>query len=314
MLAQLMTQLARRLSTTASASATASVASPSGVDGYNFPSLLTTVIKSIGTIMKALVAEPSLDKSWIVDSGASKHMTPYPMMFKTYKPLSGRDKVQTADGSLCSIAGVGDVTCTSELQLSSVLHVPNFTNNLLSVSQLVDDLNCVVSLSPTHVVLQELKTGRIISIGKRSEGVYRLKQGGENTKQRACLTETPEVELILLHCCLGHIPFIVLRRLYPKLYSRCNKAKLVCDACEFAKHTRTMYPFFGNRSSFCFDIVHSDVWGPSRVASPSGSRWFVTFIDCHSQMTWLYLLKRNDEVLECFKGFHKMVETQFKKK
>jgi hypothetical protein len=186
-------------------------------------------------------------------------MTPYPMMFKTDKPLSGRDKVQTADGSLCSIAGVRDVTCTSELQLSSVLHVPNFTNNLLSISQLVDDLNCVVSLSPTHVVLQELKTGRIIGIGKRSEGVYRLKQGGENTKQRACLAETPEVELFLLYCCFSYIPFIVLGRLYPKLYSRCNKAKLVCDACEFAKHTRTMYPFFGNRSSFCFDIVHSDV-------------------------------------------------------
>jgi hypothetical protein len=170
-----MTQLARRFSTTTPASVTASVASSSGVDGYNLSSLLTIIIEPIGTIMKALVAEPSLDKSWIVDFGASRHMTPYPMMFKTYKHLSGRDKVQTVDGSLCSIAGVGDVTCTSELQLLSVLHVPNFTNKLLSDSQLVDDLNCVVSLSPTHVVLQELKTGRVIGIGKRSEGLYRLK-------------------------------------------------------------------------------------------------------------------------------------------
>jgi hypothetical protein len=194
-----MTQLARRFSTTTPASVTASVASSSGVDGYNLSSLLTIIIEPIGTIMKALVAEPSLDKSWIVDFGASRHMTPYPMMFKTYKYLSGRDKVQTVDGSLCSIAGVGDVTCTSELQLLSVLHVPNFTNKLLSDSQLVDDLNCVVSLSPTHVVLQELKTGRVIGIGKRSEGLYRLKQGEENTKQRACLAETSELELF---CCI----------------------------------------------------------------------------------------------------------------
>jgi hypothetical protein len=97
--------------------------------------------------MKALIAEPSVDMSWIVDSGTSKHMTPYPIMFKTYKPMFNKVKVQTADGSL------GDITCTPELQLSSVMHVPNFTNNLLSVSQLVYDLNCVVSLSPTHVVL-----------------------------------------------------------------------------------------------------------------------------------------------------------------
>jgi hypothetical protein len=63
MLAQLMTQLAHRLSTTAPTSATVSVASSSGVDGYNLSSLLTTVIKPIDTIMKALVAEPSLDES-----------------------------------------------------------------------------------------------------------------------------------------------------------------------------------------------------------------------------------------------------------
>jgi GAG-pre-integrase domain len=152
-----------------------------------------------------------------------------------------------------------DVICNSELQLSSVLHVPNFTNNLLSVSQLVDDLNCVVSLFPTHVVLQELKTGSVIGIGKRSEGLYRLKQEEEKTKQRVCLAETPELELFLLHCRLGHIPFNVLGRLYPKLHSRCSKNKLVCDACEFAKHTRTMYPSFDNRSNSCFDIVHSDI-------------------------------------------------------
>jgi transposase InsO family protein len=194
------------------------------------------------------------------------------------------------------------------------LHVPNFINNLLSVSQLVDDLNCVVSLSSTHVVLQELNTGRVIGVGKRSEDLYRLKQKRESLNQRACVAETPELELLLLHCRLGHISFIILGKLYPKLYSRCSKAKLVCVACEFAKHTRTTYSSVGNRSSSCFDIVHSDVWGPSRITSPSGSRWFVTFIDCHSRMTWLYLLRSKDEVLECFKIFHKMVETLFEKK
>jgi Integrase core domain/GAG-pre-integrase domain len=123
------------------------------------------------------------------------------------------------------------------------------------------------------------------------------------------VTETPELELLLLHCRLGHISFIILG----KLYSRCSKAKLICDTCEFAKHTRTTYPSFDNSSS-CFDIIHSNVWRSSRITSLSGSRWFVTFIDCHSRMTWLYLLRSKDEVLECFKMFHKMVETQFEKK
>jgi GAG-pre-integrase domain len=194
------------------------------------------------------------------------------------------------------------------------LYVPNFTNNLLSVSQLVDDLNCVIFLSPTHVVLQELKMRRVIGIDQRSEGLYHLEQGVEDLDSRACLAETPEFELILLHCRLDHILFTILEKLHPKLYSRCNKTKLVCDTCEFAEHTRTMYPNSGNKSSSYFDIIHSDVWGLSRVVSLSGARWFITFIDCHSRMTWLYLLKSKDGVLECFKAFHKIVETQFEKK
>jgi hypothetical protein len=73
-------------------------------------------------------------------------------------------------------------------------------------ANLVDYLNCVVLLSPTHVVLQELNTGRVIGVGKRSEGLYRLKQGEESLNQRVCVAETPELELFLLHCRLGHIP------------------------------------------------------------------------------------------------------------
>jgi hypothetical protein len=151
MLTQLMIHLVASLTSTAPATATAIALIAS--DGHNLSSLLTTVVKPVGTAMEALVVEPSVDMSWIIDSGASKNMNPHPIMFKTYKVMSDKDKVQTVDGSLCPIAGVGDITCTPELQLSSILHVPNFTNNLLSVNQLVDDLNCVVSLSPTHVVL-----------------------------------------------------------------------------------------------------------------------------------------------------------------
>jgi hypothetical protein len=61
MLTQLMIQLAARLTSTASASAT--TIAPIASDGHNLSSLLTTVVKLIGTVMKALVAEPSVDMS-----------------------------------------------------------------------------------------------------------------------------------------------------------------------------------------------------------------------------------------------------------
>jgi hypothetical protein len=61
MLTQLMIQLAARLTSITSASVTAPIASSSRANGYNISSLLTTVVKPIGTIMKALVAELSVD-------------------------------------------------------------------------------------------------------------------------------------------------------------------------------------------------------------------------------------------------------------
>src|SRR3954467_3559508 len=44
---------------------------------------------------------------WIIDSGASKHMTGNFKFFTSYSPLSGRDKVKVADGSLSPILGKG---------------------------------------------------------------------------------------------------------------------------------------------------------------------------------------------------------------
>lgn len=61
-------------------------------------------------------------------------------------------------------------------------------------------------------------------------------------------------------------------------------------------------------------IFHSDVWGPSRIKNLSGTRWFVTFIDDHTHVTWIFLMKDKSEVRNIFQVFHKMIETQFRTK
>ncbi|KAL5849958.1 hypothetical protein ACOSQ4_007971 [Xanthoceras sorbifolium] len=87
---------------------------------------------------------------WIIDSGASNHMTSASSLFKTYSPCPGNQKVRIADENLSSIAGKGSIQISNNIVLNSVLHVPNLSCNLLSVSKLSQDSNCSIIFSPIH--------------------------------------------------------------------------------------------------------------------------------------------------------------------
>jgi len=115
---------------------------------------------------------------------------------------------------------------------------------------------------------------------------------------------------MLLHCRLGHISFDIMSKMFPHEMSKVNKSNLICDACEYGKHTRSSYVSRGLRSLSPFILIHSDVW-TSPVTAISGAKYFVTFIDCYSRMTWVYLMKHKSEVLECFKAFYAYVKNQF---
>jgi len=89
-----------------------------------------------------------------------------------------------------------------------------------------------------------------------------------------------------------------------------SKIKNNCLVCCEGKQSR--YPFNrkGSRTSKLLELVHADVCGPMEVKSIGGSRYFVIFEDDYSRMTFVYLIKTKDLVLECFKDFKNMVENQ----
>ena len=121
-------------------------------------------------------------------------------------------------------------------------------------------------------------------------------------------------KILLLHRRLGHISFEGLSRLYPAMFEEVDKSRLVCDACEFGKHTRSIYSSIGLRSCESFILIHSDVWGPCSITYVSDAKCFVTFIDCYTRMTWTYMLKHKNEVFKCFRDFHKLIANQFNAK
>ena len=230
-------------------------------------------------------------------------MTGASNLFTSYTP------VRVADGSMVPITGRGSIRCTKTLSLSPVLHVPDFPINLLSVSSITKSLNCRGWFDPSHCVFQELGTKRILGTGTMHNVLYYLDEGSDEVAFASKMS--PCQELLLLHCRLGHPSFASMSRSYPTLFNTCPKESLVCDACEFAKHTRVPYPSSGLRSNRPFDVIHSDVWGPCDVHSISGYRWFVTFIDRFSRYTWLYLLKHKSDVFAVFKDLYALIKNKF---
>ncbi|WVZ92385.1 hypothetical protein U9M48_038456 [Paspalum notatum var. saurae] len=107
---------------------------------------------------------------------------------------------------------------------------------------------------------EELGTGRILGTGTMHNGLYYLDEGSDEI---AFATKIPPCqELLLLRRRLGHPSFAIMSCNYPSLFSACPRESLICDACEFAKHTRVSYPSLGLRSNKPFDVIHSDVLGP----------------------------------------------------
>ena len=73
---------------------------------------------------------------WIIDSGASNHMTGAHNLFSTSSPFAGNLKVKIADGTLSPVASKESIRISKTITLNPVLHVPNLSCNLLSISQL----------------------------------------------------------------------------------------------------------------------------------------------------------------------------------
>ena len=69
---------------------------------------------------------------------------------------------------------------------------------------------------------------------------------------------------------------------------------LECEACQLGKHHKVSFPLrLNNRRSAPFELVHFDIWSPSRHKSLLGFSYFVSFVDDCSRMSWFFFNNRS---------------------
>ncbi|KAK3008274.1 hypothetical protein RJ639_014960 [Escallonia herrerae] len=110
-------------------------------------------------------------KPWILDSGATDHITSDPTLF-TQTNSSSIPSVNLPTGSSASINSIGTIPFNSNITLDNVLCVPSFRLNLMSVSKPTNDLNCCAILFPSFCALQDLATGKMIGSGTSFTAIF----------------------------------------------------------------------------------------------------------------------------------------------
>ena len=196
--------------------------------------------------------------------------------------------VRIADGSFTPIAGAGSVQLTKDLSLSSVLYVPKLDCNLLSISKLTRDLNCMTKFYSNFCDFQAADSGKVIGSAEMHGGLYLLKENnllGGHVHPSSCVSKSSsnsinlvsnpildESQVMLWHYRLGHPNFGYIEKLFPHLFINKNSKFYQCEICQIAKHTRHVYASLQYKPSHPFSVIHSDNWGPSRVKNINRAR------------------------------------------
>ena len=247
------------------ASTTAIVETKTKDDSGENSSALVTATGNGGKVLN--ISTPVSNSAWIIDSGATNHMT---FDSRQVSPLksSSQHSISTANGTSIPIIGEGSLSLTNTLNLDSILVVPSLNYNLLSISQITIALFCVVIFWPKFCVFKDIRTRQTIGCGVRRGKLYYLdlvskssdelcqaiKIGGSWKKK-----EEGKSEIWLWHRRLGHASFGYMKKLFPNLFANFDVSSFQCDVCELEKRHRAWFPLTLKKSLVPFMIIHSDV-------------------------------------------------------
>ena len=253
--------------------------------------------------------------TWILDSGASLHMSPNAKLFASVKPMPSLP-VTTADGTPMPLAGIGPIM-GPKLSLPNVYHIPKLSLNLVSVGQLFDS-GYKVFFSRTSCCVQDPRTQKLIGTDRRRGGLYvldelRLPVGVAHTADLSSFRlSSKSSNFYLWHSRLGHVSASRLKY----LASSGNLGNLqthdisTCSGCKLAKFSALPFKLSKSLSVAPFDLIHSDVWGPSPFPTKGGSRYYVSFIDDCTRFCWVFLMKHRSEFFDVYCRFRAYVKTQ----
>ncbi|KAF7812032.1 Retrovirus-related Pol polyprotein from transposon TNT 1-94 [Senna tora] len=251
---------------------------------------------------------------WVIDSGASSHVTGNVELLHDLKVIRGKNTVTLPDGSVKVVKSMGTTMINGCLRLDNVLYVPEFRYNLISVSKLVSDSSIEVKFHSLGCVMQDRLNNQVLAEGTLEKNLYVLNKTLNCNSNSVVLNNVDaSVNLSSQHNDLWHV-----RMGHPssKALSQLSfVAKVVdckpCNICHLAKQTRVPFTLSTINTNMCFEMIHMDIWGPYKVCSLAGAQYMLTIVDDFSRATWIYLMANKQQVVSVITNFFKCIQTQY---
>jgi transposase InsO family protein len=272
----------------------------------------TASIEEVNDDLTAALYTANAKPRWMMDSGATHHITPCRSDFKDYSLINGT--IRLGDKSTVNQIGVGTVVFKSpqgfEITLSNVLHVPAVKTRFMSTRALTQK---GASVTFDERAFKIVLKGRCVAAGYLENNLYWLDAAGSSLNAH---TGGSAISLHTWHQRMGHMSHAALKAHGPAavkgmdLGSSTMDIPTICPGCEFGKSTRKPFPASAKSTTRILEVVHSDLAGPMQTKSIQGSSYIATFVDDHSRHTVVYFLKSKNQFAAALQKFLSWAETQ----
>lgn len=192
---------------------------------------------------------------WIVDFGASHHMTGNIKLLIDAHSISACP-VGPPNGENTSAMKEGSLALGGNAYFRHVLFVPILNCTLISVSKTLHDLDCTVTFTNNLCVIQDRASRTLIGAGELCGWVYQFRA---MMSVRANKVDGVD-ELELWHRRLGH-PSRQILSYFSRIRNRVDTSRVYrpCDNCFLAKQTREIFNKSSNKAVECFSLAHGGV-------------------------------------------------------
>ena len=291
--------------------------------GHNNNASLNVVETSDAESDSPIVCYFGAPENWLMDSGATDHMTPF-IVLSYVKFIESRTVVLGDGSSRCKILGKGTIERWVEtslhhyrqLLLNDVLHVDGIKQRFLSMGKF-DDKGFTITMSKSKLTIS---MGKFAFNGDKVSSLYKTSLYVDAPIGARSLNSVQALLITVWHNRMGHLNWEAIKTVQtqnpPLTGIRLDNSPPpheTCQGCVAGKAKRRQFKSSQTRrtqSSQPIEHIHSDLMGPMEVTSIGGQCFVCVFTCDYSSHAWVFLLKSKDQTLSKFKNFVLAIKKQ----